>query len=140
MTVSRPLPRAAKEALKALGWICLLASIPMALFVISILGEGREQRTERASLDLQLIERALLLYVERTGGLPSSTEGWAALQRVGIFESNPIDPWGNPYGYSVSGRLIEIESLGADGRPGGEGRDADLKRQFVVPGPDREDP
>ena len=37
-----------------------------------------------------------------------------------------IDPWGNPYEYRVSGSSIEITSLGADGRQGGSGEDADV--------------
>lgn len=43
-----------------------------------------------------------------------------------------IDPWGNPYVLEVPGRegaQFSIVSLGADGRPGGEGADADI----VVP-------
>ena len=41
----------------------------------------------------------------------------------------PDDPWGNPYQYapSASGTYpITLYSWGADGKPGGEGQDADL--------------
>lgn len=41
----------------------------------------------------------------------------------------PDDPWGNPYQYVVpgkDGRPFGIYSLGADGKEGGEGNDADL--------------
>lgn len=39
------------------------------------------------------------------------------------------DPWGNPYEYAApgpSGLPFGIRSLGADGRAGGEGNDADV--------------
>lgn len=45
-----------------------------------------------------------------------------------------IDPWGNPYQLEIPGRggaSFSIVSLGADGRQGGEGSDADI----VMPDP-----
>ena len=41
----------------------------------------------------------------------------------------PMDPWGNPYQYSIPGRNgqpFALYSLGADGKRGGEGIDADV--------------
>jgi general secretion pathway protein G len=40
----------------------------------------------------------------------------------------PKDPWGNDYQYRAPGEHGEYDllSLGKDGRPGGEGEDADL--------------
>lgn len=46
-----------------------------------------------------------------------------------LDEAVPLDPWGNPYQYQVpgeEGRPFSIISLGADGKPGGEGNDADI--------------
>lgn len=46
-----------------------------------------------------------------------------------LDEAVPMDPWGNPYQYRIpgeDGRPFSIVSLGADGKPGGEGNDADL--------------
>ena len=40
-----------------------------------------------------------------------------------------MDPWGNPYQYSIPGRNgqpFALYSLGADGKRGGEGIDADV--------------
>ena len=46
-----------------------------------------------------------------------------------INEELLIDPWGNEYVYTppVEDRPYEIQSLGSDGRPGGEGAAADIK-------------
>ena len=41
----------------------------------------------------------------------------------------PLDPWGNAYQYkapAADGRGFYLWSLGADGKPGGEGNDADI--------------
>jgi general secretion pathway protein G len=46
----------------------------------------------------------------------------------GYLERLPNDPWGNPYQYLNPGVHGEIDvfSYGADGKPGGEGNDADI--------------
>jgi general secretion pathway protein G len=46
-----------------------------------------------------------------------------------LEEAVPLDPWGNAYVYSFPGKegqAFSIQSLGADGKPGGEGNDADI--------------
>jgi general secretion pathway protein G len=46
-----------------------------------------------------------------------------------LDEDVPLDPWGNPYQYTLpgrDGRPFALFSLGADGRPGGTGIDADI--------------
>ena len=55
-----------------------------------------------------------------------AARGWAGPY---LDEDVPLDPWGNPYQYSpeASGtQLYSLYSLGADGKPGGEGFDADV--------------
>jgi general secretion pathway protein G len=47
----------------------------------------------------------------------------------GYLSTLPKDPWGNPYVYAspgADGREYEIMSFGRDGKPGGEGPDADI--------------
>jgi general secretion pathway protein G len=42
----------------------------------------------------------------------------------------PLDPWGNPYVYSVPGEdgaPYTLKSLGADGKPGGTDENADIE-------------
>lgn len=46
-----------------------------------------------------------------------------------LDEDVPQDPWGNPYQYSIPGsnnQPFALYSLGADGKRGGEGNDADI--------------
>jgi len=43
-------------------------------------------------------------------------------------DGNLVDPWGHAYVYDqpAGNKPFEIRSLGRDGRPGGEGQDADI--------------
>ena len=46
-----------------------------------------------------------------------------------LDDAVPADPWGRPYQYSIpgaNGQPMAIFSLGADGKRGGEGNDADI--------------
>lgn len=46
-----------------------------------------------------------------------------------LDDALPLDPWGNPYQYSVpgaNGQPFALYSLGADRKPGGSGDDADI--------------
>ncbi len=54
----------------------------------------------------------------------------------------PLDPWGNAYLYKpgVSGRPFALYSLGADGKPGGEGNDLDLGLEASDPAADTPKP
>lgn len=58
------------------------------------------------------------------GGAPAAWRGPYLRQVI------PADPWGRPYQYESPGRAnprgYDLYTLGRDGRPGGEGEDADL--------------
>ena len=62
--------------------------------------------------------------------LRAATETMAdAVREGGYVRRLPEDPWGQPYQYrrpSTHGGQFDVFSLGADGREGGEGNDADL--------------
>ena len=64
--------------------------------------------------------------------LVSAPAGLAQPERYrqgGYVRRLPEDPWGNPYRYrrqSAHGQQVDVFSLGADGKEGGEGNDADL--------------
>ncbi|WP_448546909.1 type II secretion system major pseudopilin GspG [Thalassotalea fusca] len=47
-------------------------------------------------------------------------------------EDIPLDPWGNPYVYSKpgeEGRPYQMSSYGADGQPGGNDADEDIRHK-----------
>jgi general secretion pathway protein G len=44
-----------------------------------------------------------------------------------LSEKLPLDPWGNPYQYEPdTANSVILYSFGADGKPGGEGVNADV--------------
>lgn len=59
--------------------------------------------------------------------LKQPTETWPE----GFLSKVPRDPWKNPYLYFVSDEGVEVISLGADGREGGEGEDADISSTML---------
>ena len=55
-----------------------------------------------------------------------AAQGWAGPY---LDEEVPQDPWGHPYQYAPqasSNNPFTLYSYGADGKPGGEGQDADI--------------
>jgi general secretion pathway protein G len=123
------------ELLVVLGIIALLVAL-VAPQVIRYLGDARSG-TARAQI--KNIESALELYYLDSGSYPSVQDSLAALVKQppgsqnwkGPYlkqQSGLNDPWGKPYVYAIPGKTaaFEIISLGRDGKPGGDGEDADI--------------
>ena len=84
------------------------------------------------------LEKALQQYRLDVGRYPTTEQGLAALMTkpanvnkwAGPYlEKNlPMDPWGRPYVFVSPGEHgdFDISSTGRDGRPGGDGLDADI--------------
>ena len=75
-----------------------------------------------------------------TNRYPTNDEGLMVLtQSPGknaepLLRLVPLDPWNHPYQYLCPGRNepFEIVSLGADGREGGDGADADISSSDIA--------
>lgn len=95
-----------------------------------------EVKVARSQIDA--FEKALESYRLDTGRLPTTEQGLEALmtQPSGVTKwrgpylkkSVPPDPWGKPYQYKQPGEHgdFDIVSFGRDGKPGGQGDDADI--------------
>ena len=94
-----------------------------------------------ASQSVERIASILDLYRLDVGSYPTTQQGLAALNSVpaGVAgwngpytkdASGIQDPWGRPFEYRAPGQRggqpFEITSLGADGRTGGDGENADI--------------
>ncbi|VVE20839.1 MULTISPECIES: type II secretion system major pseudopilin GspG [Pandoraea] len=122
------------ELLVVLLIIALLASY-VGPKVLSYAGRAKVQT---AQTQMKALGDALVKYRLDTGSYPSADQGLEALVKAPagvqtwhgpyLAKDVPRDPWGNAYQYHVPGRDSEVEivSLGADGRVGGEGDDTDL--------------
>lgn len=121
------------ELLVVLAILGMLA----ALVGPQVLNQLGGAKSKSATIQIRDFEQALELYKLDVGRFPRSGEGLEALVRQpsgakgwnGPYlkkDELPMDPWGNPYEYRVSGSKIEIISYGADGRAGGSDEDADV--------------
>lgn len=118
------------ELLVVLAIIGLLSTV----VVINVLPMQSRAQVQKAEADIALIEQGLELWRIDMGRYPSAAEGLAALTTPTALGAKlkklPEDPWGRPYGYVVPGennQPFAVISLGADGEPGGEGDNADLR-------------
>ena len=121
--------------------VIVILGVLAALVVPRVLSRPDEARAVAAKQDINVIGQALKLYRLDNQRYPSAEQGLNALvskpetapvptnwKPGGYLERLPKDPWGNPYVYVNPGLHGEIDvlSLGADGKPGGEGLDADI--------------
>lgn len=121
--------------------VIVIHGILAALVVPRVLSRPDEARAVAAKQDLAVISQALKLYRLDNQRYPSAEQGLGALvakpesapvppnwKPGGYLERLPKDPWGYAYIYVNPGLHGEIDVLsqGADGKPGGEGVDADI--------------
>jgi general secretion pathway protein G len=129
--------------------VVVILGILATLLIPRIMERPEEARRMKARVDMKTIESALKLYKLDNGNYPTTEQGLASLikkpetapipkrwKEGGYLDEKavPKDPWGNPY-YFVSpapdGRDYVITSYGADGEPGGTGKNADLSSADV---------
>ncbi|UAJ11853.1 type II secretion system major pseudopilin GspG [Polymorphobacter megasporae] len=127
------------EMIVVLAIIALVA----ALIVPSVIGRPDQARVTVAQADLKSIGAALKMYRLDNGSYPTTEQGLAALVTKpstgpaatnyaadGYLQQAPSDPWGHPYIYrspGATGGGFDLLSLGRDGKPGGDGVDADIQ-------------
>lgn len=122
--------------------VLVIIGIVAALVVPNVIGRPDEARVAVAGADLRSVAASLEMYRLDNRAYPTTEQGLAALtarpttQPVplnwvegGYLPSMPVDPWGNPYVYRspADNGAYELMSNGADGVPGGEGSDADIR-------------
>jgi general secretion pathway protein G len=119
--------------------VIVILGVLAALVVPKVMGRPDEARVVAARQDIGAIMAALKLYKLDNRRYPTAEQGLGALAKKpgeppvpenwkSYLERLPADPWGNPYQYLNPGLdgEIDVMSYGADGKPGGEGVDADI--------------
>lgn len=119
--------------------VLVIIGVLAALIVPNVLDRADDARVSAARTDVNNIVQALRLYRLDNQRYPSTEQGLQALvQRPTVeplapnwrpyLDRLPRDPWGQPYRYANPGERGEIDvySWGADGKPGGTGRNADV--------------
>ena len=151
-TFAQPLPRG-KPKIKSTANILMgqqgftLIEIMVVVVVIALMGaiiaptlfsKVEQAEKTRVTQDVRVIDTALKFYRLDNFKYPASGEGLGALMsnpgsseswNGPYLETQPVDPWGNPYRYSnpgTHGKTIEVYSFGADNVEGGEGSNGDI--------------
>ncbi len=119
--------------------VLVIIAIVAGLITVNVISRPDEARVTTANADIRTISAALKMYRLDNGDYPTTEQGLKALAErpttppvpanwsgEGYVGDVPVDPWGNPYVYSAQGGAFELKSLGKDGKPGGEGVDADI--------------
>jgi general secretion pathway protein G len=119
--------------------VLVIIGVLAALIVPNVLDRADDARATAARTDVNNLMQALKLYRLDNQRYPTTEQGLQALvakPSAGPVPPNwkpyldklPNDPWGRPYQYlnpGVQGE-IDVMSLGADGQPGGDGKNADI--------------
>ena len=119
--------------------VLVIIGVLAALIVPNVLERADEARVTAARTDINNLMQALKLYRLDNQRYPSAEQGLQALilkptvppippNWKPYLDKLPNDPWGQPYQYlnpGVKGE-IDVMSFGADGKAGGEGKDADI--------------
>ena len=125
--------------------VLVIIGLIMGLVGPRLFGQAEKAKVQTAGTQIKMLGGALQTLRLDIGRLPTAEEGLDALvqapaeERVAkswagpyIDDAVPNDPWGNPYNYAPAAngnRPFSLYSLGADGKPGGEGVDADIGRK-----------
>jgi len=119
--------------------VLVIIGVLAALIVPNVLDRAEDARATAAKTDVNNLMQALKLYKLDNQRYPTAAQGLQALltkPTEGPIPGNwkhyldklPNDPWGRAYQYLNPGVKGEVDvlSFGADGQPGGEGKNADI--------------
>ncbi len=127
----RVLGRAARQGMSLVEIMVVITIIALVTSVIAVnvFGYLDRAKVETTRLQMDKIEQALLTYsMSHRGKFPSGSEGLKAAAEYFPDNEVPVDAWGGNFVYTSPGTKgkYDITSLGADGKDGGEGVDADI--------------
>lgn len=118
--------------------LLILGLLAAAITPVTI-DQMNRAKARTAKLQMESIAAAISLYAADVGSPPSAEQGLAALLKApsgaanwsGPYIRSPdrlIDPWQRPYVVVPASETapLQVRSLGADGKPGGEGANADI--------------
>ncbi|STX51280.1 type II secretory pathway protein LspG [Legionella busanensis] len=119
--------------------VVVILGILASIVVPKIISRPDEARAVKAKQDVLAIQNALDLYKLDNGFYPTTDQGLIALVEKPssnpaprdwkqYLKSVPKDPWGREYLYLNPGEHGEVDvfTLGANGQPGGTGKDAEI--------------
>ena len=121
--------------------VIVIIGLLATVVAINVLPSQDRAMLEKARADVAVLEQAVESFRLDNFSFPRGEEGLRALvaapaglatperyREGGYIKRLPKDPWGHDYQYAAPGEhgAFDIYSFGADGRKGGEGKDADI--------------
>lgn len=122
--------------------VIVIIGMMVAIVGPNIIGQKDQASITVAKTEMSGVAQALEYYKLANHHYPSTDQGLEALVRKpsgtpepknwgpnSYMKKIPTDPWGNEFVYISPGShgAFDLYSLGADGREGGEGENADIK-------------
>jgi general secretion pathway protein G len=120
--------------------VIVILAILAGLVVPKVVGQSDKARVKTTETALSTTSNAIDMFKVDNGRYPTTQEGLEALNKPSQVAKNwpeggyikggfPKDGWDNDLQYVIpgtEGRTYDLFSLGADGKEGGEGQDADI--------------
>jgi general secretion pathway protein G len=119
--------------------VLVIIAVIAGLVTVNVMGRPDEAKATTTRSNVSSIIGALKMYRLDNGAYPTSEQGLKALverpttppvpgswAQGGYLSAPPLDAWQKPYEYHSDGASFTIRSFGRDGKPGGEGVDADI--------------
>jgi general secretion pathway protein G len=114
--------------------VLIIVGVIMATFGSRLLGAGDKAKADLTRISMTQLKQDIEQFQLRYNSLPSTLDDLTKCNQLTGTACTPItkdaslmDAWGTKFQYRAgSGRAYSIKSLGADGRDGGDGVNADL--------------
>jgi general secretion pathway protein G len=122
--------------------VLVIIGMLAALVGPKLFGRVDSSKVKTAEVQMKMFKGSLETFRLDVGRFPTQAEGLLVLNQAPTDErvrarwrgpyldqDVPLDPWGNPYLYTLpgaNGQPFALYSLGGDGKRGGEGTDADI--------------
>lgn len=115
--------------------VLVILALIAGLVLPGIIGKAEGAKAKAAASQVSRISMAVESYYLDTGVTPESLQqlvddsgGSSGWNGPYVKASSLKDPWGREYEYNYPGEHgdFDIFTLGADGQPGGEGKNADI--------------
>ena len=119
--------------------VIIILGLLAGLVLPNLLGQSEQAKRKIVCIQMQSVHDALKNFKLQNGMYPTTEEGIGALVTNpdeekyksypdgGFLDGKqPRDPWKNPYIYTNDESVIDILSLGADGKEGGSAEATDI--------------
>lgn len=117
--------------------VIVILGLLASLVAPSMFSKVDSSKIKTAQTQMKMLETSLDTYRLDMGQHPSTLDELIKSDKKGwdgpyLPKAVPLDPWGNPYVYTVpgeNGQPYKLMSYGKDGRSGGEDDNADIVHQ-----------